>query len=61
MNIGKANAVFENIASDRYTDDEKLIAIETVLDMSTHNGITKDTILNALKWLWNYTIEEVTE
>lgn len=29
--------------------------------MPTHNGVTKDTILNAFRWLWNYAIEEVTE
>lgn len=56
MNIGKANAVFEQIQSERYTDEEKLVAIEMVLDMPTHNGITKDTILNAFKWLYNYTV-----
>lgn len=29
--------------------------------MPTHKGITKDTILNAFKWFFNYTIEEVKE
>lgn len=61
MNIGKAQAVFERIESERYTDEEKLLAIREVMEMPTHNGIKKDTILNALKWLWNYAIEEVTE
>ena len=61
MNVGKACAVFEQIESKRYTDEEKLLAIREVIEMSTHNGITKDTILNAFKWLWNYSIEEVTE
>ena len=61
MNVGKACAIFEQIKSERYTDEEKLLAIHEVIEMPTHNGITKDTILNALKWLWNYSIEEVTE
>lgn len=61
MNIGKACAIFEQIKSERYTDEEKLLAIHEVIEMPTHNGITKDTILNALKWLRNYAIEEVTE
>lgn len=56
MNVGKACAVFEQIDSERYTDDEKLTAIKMVLDMSTHNGITKDTILDAFRWLYSYTI-----
>ena len=61
MNVGKACAVFEQIESERYTDEEKLLAIREVIEMPTHNGITKGTILNAFKWLWNYAIEEVTE
>ena len=61
MNVGKACAIFEQIKSERYTDEEKLLAIHEVIEMPTNNGITKDTILNALKWLWNYAIEEVTE
>lgn len=61
MNVGKACAVFEQVESDGYTDEEKLIAIEMVLDMPTHNGIAKDTILKAFRWLWNYAIEEEIE
>ena len=55
MNVGKACAVFEQVESDGYTDEEKLIAIEMVLDMP------KDTILKAFRWLWNYAIEEEIE
>ena len=44
MNIGKAQAVFEQIRSDKYSETEKLQAIWAVLEMPTHNGITKDTI-----------------
>lgn len=61
MNLGKANAIFKNIESDGYADEEKLIAIEMVLDMPTHNGITKDTILNVFRWFWNYAVEEAEE
>ena len=57
INVGKANAVFKQIESDEYSEDEKLRSILTVLDMPTHNGITKDTILKALRWLCEYTIE----
>ena len=61
INIGKACAIFEQIESERYADEEKLLAISEVIEMPTHNGVTKDTILNAFRWLWNYAIEEVTE
>ena len=40
MNIGKACAIFEQIESERYTDEEKLLAIREVIEMPTHNGIT---------------------
>lgn len=57
INIGKACAVFQQIKSDKYSEDEKLRAIWAVLDMPTHNGITKDTILEAFRWLFDYAIE----
>lgn len=50
MNIGKACAIFKQIELDKYTDTEKLIAIDCVLNMVTHNGVTKDEILKAFKW-----------
>ena len=64
MNIGKAPAVVEQIRSDKYSETEKLQAIWAVLDMPTHNGITKDTILEAFRWLFDYAVEvddEVSE
>ena len=64
MNIGKAQAVFEQIRSDKYSETEKLQAIWAVLDMPTHNGITKDTIPEAFRWLFDYAVEvddEVSE
>ena len=57
INIGKAQVVFQQIKSDKYSDDEKLRAIWAVLDMPTHNGVTKDTILEAFRWLFDYAIE----
>lgn len=62
MNIGKAQVVFEQIRSDKYSETEKLQAIWGVLEMPTHNGITKTTILEAFRWLFDYAIEiEVKE
>lgn len=51
MGLGKANAIFKNLDSDKYTNLEKVDAIKTVVDMETHNSITKDEILKAFKWL----------
>ena len=61
INTGKACAVFKQIKSDKYSEDEKLRAIWTVLDMPTHNSITKDTILEAFRWLFDYAIEIAPE
>ena len=49
MNIGKACAIFEQIESDKYSNTEKLIATDIVLNMKTHNGVTKDEILRGFK------------
>lgn len=57
ITIGKACAVFQQIKSGKYSEDEKLQAIWAVLDMPTHNGITKATILEAFRWLFDYAIE----
>lgn len=57
MNIGKAQAVFEQIRSDKYSETEKLQAIWTVLEMATHNGTKKDTILEAFRWLFERAVE----
>ena len=60
MNIGKACAIFVQINSDKYTDNEKAIAIYDVLQMPTHNSITKDQILAAAKYLFGkiYEVED---
>lgn len=59
MNIGKACAIFEQIQKEKYSDNEKLWAIKEVLDMPTHNGITKDKILSAFRWLFERAVEDV--
>ncbi len=65
MNIGKATSIFKDIANEEFAVTEKLQAIRKVLNMPTHNGISKEQILNALDWLWSQhckiKIEIVTE
>ena len=54
MNIGKARALFEQIASREYhgsTVGEYLEAVKIVLDMETHNSISKKMIISVCKWL----------
>lgn len=42
------------------SDEEKAWAIWHVVNMDTHNGITKETLLNCIKWLIkkNYEVED---
>lgn len=60
MNIRRATAVFEDINSDEYSDEEKALAIYDVIKMPTHNGVKKDSMLSVIKWLWHkiYEIED---
>lgn len=43
----------------KYSENEKLTAIKEVLDMPTHNGVTKDKILSAFRWLYELAVEEL--
>ena len=54
MNIGKARALFEQVASREYhgsTVGEYLEAVKIILDMETHNSISKKMIISVCKWL----------
>ena len=53
MNIGDAWAVFKQINSDKYTDAEKMDAIDVVVNAESHNSMRKDEILEAFKWFLN--------
>lgn len=53
MNIGEACAIFKQLDSDKYTYQQKEKAIYIVINMETHNGVTKDDLLKALKYMWN--------
>ena len=53
MNNGQACAIFKDIKSDKYTLNEKAVAIIRVLSMATDNAITKQDYRRALAWLWN--------
>lgn len=60
LGIGWDCAVFMQINSAKYTDDEKAMAIYHVLGMPTHNGITKAAMLNVIGWLFDkhYDVED---
>ena len=59
MNTGKARAVFENIYSDKYSDVLKAAAIYKVMHMDTHDAVTKASMLEVIRWLWDRQFELV--
>lgn len=42
-----------------FTDEEVLNAVEKILSMETINATPKQALLNALRWFWDKTVEEV--
>ena len=59
MDIGKAMAIFNNINSDKYSVNEKAMAIYRVMHMETHNSVTKASMLEVIRWLWDRQFELV--
>jgi hypothetical protein len=40
-------------AWDKMTEQQKIKACQEEIDLATHNGTTKDDLLNILRWLWD--------
>lgn len=57
MNIGKAIAICEKLDSEKYSLEEKTLAIREVMNMPTHMSVKKDTLVGMIKWLWNFNLE----
>jgi len=57
MNKGKALAIFMQINSKDFTNEEKAEAIFHVMNMATHMSVTKDCMLEVIKWLWHQMYE----
>ena len=53
MNIGIAIAIFKDINNSEYSEFDKALAIYMVMDMETHNSVTKASMLEVIKWLWD--------
>lgn len=51
MNLGTACVIFQNIDKPDISTEEKAAAIFKVINMETHNSITKASMLKALRWL----------
>ena len=53
MNIGTARAIFNNLHDCKNQIEAKGLAIRKVIDMETHNSVTKNQMLKAMDWMWN--------
>lgn len=51
MTIGEAVATFNMIRESDKSVKDKREAIRIVVDMATHNGIGKQAMLNAMRWM----------
>lgn len=44
------------------SESQKIKAAQSEINLVTHNGTTKDDLLNIVKWLWNkFEVEEQKE
>lgn len=51
MRKREAISLFKNIQGSNADPEDKLMAIQDVLDMETHNSIKKEELLAALRWI----------
>lgn len=55
VNYGDAYEIVKHRLDDEnIAIQSKVLAIETVAHMATLNGVTKDELQNALKWLYKH-------
>ena len=50
MTKGKVRKIIKDIHSDEYDPEDKLLAIQEVTEMETHNSVTKADMVEALRW-----------
>lgn len=51
MTLGDAYIIFQNIDSPTISTEEKAAAIHKIINMETHNGVTKAMMLKVIRWL----------
>lgn len=55
VSLGQAISIVKfNLDDDSIAIQTKVLAIEKVAGMETHNSITKDDLVNALRWLYEH-------
>ena len=51
MNYGKAIEIIATIQDEKWTDGDRIEAIDKILSMETINAVKKDWLENAVRWL----------
>lgn len=55
VSLGQAVGIVKSgLDDDTIALQTKVLAIEKVANMETHNSITKDDLVNALRWLYKH-------
>ena len=55
VNLGDACVIVKRLINDEtIASESKVIAIEKVARMETHNSITKDDLIKCLRWLFDH-------
>ena len=57
MTVGEARAIFDNLEGCQRPIETKGLAIKIIMDMKTHNSVTKAQLLKAMNWMWDQMFE----
>ena len=58
MTYGRALTILRDMQTTVFPPRIILDAIQKILSMSTQNAVTKDMLLNALRWMMEYSASE---
>lgn len=61
MRTGVAVGLFSDINTEKYTDEEKLEAIEIVMRSRDFAGAKRDAMKDVIWWLWKKNVEQGAE
>ena len=62
MSYAKAIKICEEINQDNgVSESEKLLAVEKILSLSTHNAVSKKALIEVIRWFYDSCVVEVVE
>lgn len=57
MTMGDAYIIFQNIDAPDIEDELKGLAVQKIISLETHNGVTKDMMVNVIRYLMGLCFE----